>query len=361
MRAAITPPTPDPPLLRLDPGNPQELLGLIPYLLGFRPEESFVLLLFAERRLVLSARLDLGPPDHAASLAGYCRGLAEAHRATGALVVVFSEHFDPAVALLDRWSAAWARSWSGRGGRRRRRRDPCPLFDAVYADGRRWWSRGIGPHRSRTEGMPYDPRASNAAATAVLAGLPALASRAELQARVAGPPARDRPSLAALAARAVRDLDAYDRPARLSLMTATVAELLAGDIGPDADPRRRPGEGLTDERCARLALLAADIAVRDVAWSMITTERAGDHTELWCRVARRTIDRYALGPLALAGFAAWVDGQGALMNCCIERAEAIDPDYSLIALLAEIGRRGIPPSAWRELGPALREEARRTG
>jgi hypothetical protein len=49
------------------------------------------------------------------------------------------------------------------------------------------------------------------------------------------------------------------------------------------------------------------------------------------------------------------------MNCCIERAEAIDPDYTLIGLLAEIGRRGIPPSAWRELGPALREEVRWTG
>ncbi len=359
MSVAITPPPADRPLVRLDPGNPQELLGLIPYLIGFRPDESFVLLLFTDRRLLLSARLDLAPAGQAASLAGYCRSLATAHGATGAVAVVFSDRFDAAVELLDRWSAAWSRSGSGpRGGRRRRRRDPCPLFDALYADGRRWWSRRAAPGRDRDEGHPYDPRASNTAATAVLAGLPALSSRAELERRVAGPPDPDRPALAALAARTVRDLDPLDRPARQSLLTAMIMDLLADGADSDgsgSDGSGSDGQGSSDDHCARLAVLAADVTIRDVAWSMITTERADDHTDLWSRVARRTIDRYALGPLGLAGFAAWISGQGALMNCCIERAESIDPGYRMIELLSEIGRRGVPPAVWRELGPAIRQ------
>ncbi len=264
---------------------------------------------------------------------------------------MFSDHLEPSVDLLDRWSAAWSRAGLGRWDRRRRHRDPCPLIDALYADGRRWWSRGSAAGRAWTEGTPYDPRASGAAASAVLAGLPALASRAEVEALVAGPPAEDRSGLATLAARAIRDLDPIDRAGRQSLITTTVTELLAV-----------AGEGTADDdHCARLAVLAAEIGVRDVAWSMITTERAADHADLWCRVSRRTIDRYALGPLGLAGFAAWIGGQGALMNCCIDRAEAIDPGYSMIGLLAEVGQRGIPPSAWQELGPAIREGVRWAG
>ncbi|MFC7623009.1 DUF4192 domain-containing protein [Microlunatus sp. GCM10028923] len=325
---------PPPPTVRLDSRDPQELLGLIPYLLGFRPEESFVLLLFHGGELLLSARVDLPPVAEADQLADYGHALAVAHQATGAVAVAFGSDFTAATVLLDRWRARWADA--------ERPRRSCVLHDVLYADGERWWSRTTAFGRSRTVGVPYDPRASGAAAAAVMAGLPALASRAELEASVAGPDESDRPGLAALAARAVRDLDRLDLPARRMAMIEAVQASLA------AEP--------SDQDCARLAVLAAAIDARDVAWSMITVDRADDHLALWRRVVRRTVDRYALGPLALTGTAAWVGGHGALLNCCVERGLTLDPSYSLITLLAELSSSGIPPTLWHELGPRIREE-----
>lgn len=343
-----TKPPPDQTLLRIDPFDPQELLGLIPYLIGFRPDESFVLLLFDGPRLILTTRVDLPPSHEAAQLVDHGRALAAAHGATGAIAVAFSSRFDQAVDLLDRWRAAWNRAERGRLRRRgalsrSKGRERCAVIDALCADGRRWWSRGTPLGRTKTAGTPYDPRASGAAAEAVLAGLSTFDSREALEAEVSGPAAEDIPGLATLSARAVRDQDSMNRIARQTRMAELVTTALDGDT-------------LEDETCARMAVLTTDVMVRDVAWSLITTERADDHARLWAQVVRRTIDRYALGPLGLTGVAAWIGGNGALMNCCIERAERIDPSYSLISLLDELNLRGIPPTAWHELAPAIREE-----
>lgn len=323
-----------PPAVRLDTRDPQELLGLIPYLLGFRPDESFVLLLFHGRELLLTARVDLPPAAGAEQLADYGHALAVAHRASGVVAVAFGADFTAATALLDRWRACWARAERDRPG--------CVLHDVLYADGERWWSRTTAFGRSRTFGNPYDPRASGAAAAAVMAGLPVLASRAELEASIAGPDESERPGLAALAAKAVRDLERLQPRERQIAMVEAVQARLATEP-PDAE-------------CARLAVLAATIEARDAAWSMITVDRADDHLELWRRVVSRTIDRYALAPLALTGAAAWVSGHGALLNCCVERGLRLDPSYSMITLLAELGSSGIPPTLWHELGPRIREE-----
>lgn len=328
-----------PPTVRLDSRDPQELLGLIPYLLGFRPEESFVLLLFQGSDLLLTARVDLPPVAGAKQFADYCHALAVAHEASGAVAVAFGGDRPAATALLDRWRACWARAERSSGSGQ-----ACVLHDVLYADEERWWSRTTAFGRSRTAGIPYDPRASGAAVAAVLAGLPALASRTELEASVAGPPESDRGRLATLAARAVRDLDPLDPPARQAAMAESVQAALTADAQP------------SDEECARLAVLAATIETRDLAWSMITIDRAEDHLELWRRVVGRTVDRYALGPLSLTGTAAWVAGHGALLNCCVERGLRLDPSYSMITLLAELGSSGLPPTLWNELGPRLREE-----
>src|SRR5690606_13842057 len=145
---------PGPQLLRIDPFNPQELLGLIPYLIGFRPAESFVLLMFSGSQLVLTARIDLPAPDSATALADYHRELAETYGVTGVLGVVFSDRFVPATELLDRWHAAWSRSEPPESG------GGCVILGAWYADGRRCWSRAPGSPAARSGGIPYDPLSS---------------------------------------------------------------------------------------------------------------------------------------------------------------------------------------------------------
>ena len=50
-------------------------------------------------------------------------------------------------------------------------------------------------------------------------------------------------------------------------------------------------------------------------------------------------------------------GNGALQNCCMERAVSIDPTYSMTELLDQINRRALPPSFWDLMALEMREVA----
>ena len=74
------------------------------------------------------------------------------------------------------------------------------------------------------------------------------------------------------------------------------------------------------------------------------------------RVVALSPPEVASAPLGLLGVAAWISGDGALLNCCAERLERSDPGYTLGHLLAEISERALPPSLWDELVDDLRSE-----
>ena len=82
---------------------------------------------------------------------------------------------------------------------------------------------------------------------------------------------------------------------------------------------------VSDEVCARLALLALNKTVRDHAWAMITHEDADEHAELWRRVVARVPPVVSAAPLGLLGMAGWIGGHGALQNVCGERLAEIHP------------------------------------
>ncbi|HKN43753.1 MAG TPA: DUF4192 family protein, partial [Propionibacteriaceae bacterium] len=88
----------------------------------------------------------------------------------------------------------------------------------------------------------------------------------------------------------------------------------------------------------------------DRAWMLINPATADDHLRLWCAVVARVPPTLAAAPLCLLGMAAWLGGDGALLNCCCERLAVVAPDYSMGTLLAEISERALPPSIWQELG-----------
>ena len=49
--------------------SPNELLAVVPYLLGFNPTNGIVTLCLSDNRLGLTQRLDLPPPDRARDVA----------------------------------------------------------------------------------------------------------------------------------------------------------------------------------------------------------------------------------------------------------------------------------------------------
>jgi len=77
---------------------------------------------------------------------------------------------------------------------------------------------------------------------------------------------------------------------------------------------------------------------------------------MWRQVVQHSPDRLAPAPLCLLGMSAWVAGQGALQNCCVERALELDPDYSMAWLLSDINRRCLPPAYWDRLARQFRRE-----
>jgi hypothetical protein len=186
------------------------------------------------------------------------------------------------------------------------------------------------------------------AAEAVYAGLTAADGRARVEQLASGPPVEDIELLEEVTRQVVGELSGREEPLRLALMSSMVDGFLSA-------PR-----ALDDSECARFAVLAGDIAVRDEAWVMMDREGIEDHVDLWTQVVARTVPPFVAAPLCLLGMAAWISGNGALQNCCSDRAARVDPGYTMAQLLGDINRRALAPRYWDLLAADLRRETRRS-
>lgn len=317
--AASTAPT----VLRLH--NPHDILGTIPFLLRFHPEESFVFLVLKNRRLLLTARVDIGPDPDGPALGTYFRRVCADHGGDALIVVAYATDVARAGAVVDTIIDAAT---------------PVRVPEALVADGQRWYSRLCQKACCPPAGTLYAPDTSAAAARAVVAGLPALPNRAALQESVAGPRG------AAV-------------PAAENAFEEALGEL--ADIGPEAGRDRLAlmieefclhRRSLTLRECAELAVLASDPEVREVAIERLRKRDADAHVALWHQVVSAALAPFETAPLCLLGLAAWVDGNGALQVVCMERAETINPDFSMLPMLEAINARCLPPSAWEEMRAA---------
>lgn len=328
-----TAPRPATTVLRL--GEPEDLLSAIPYLLKFHPEQSLVFLLLSGRRLVVTARLGIDPeldePD-AHTVARYLRRLCADHGADGLLLVGYSPDCTWATAFV-----VDVVSWL----------EPLAVHTALVTNGTHWWSC-LCDHEEwercdcdDPDGTPFDVTTTAVAAEAVLAGLAVLPNREALARSVAGP--ADGKARRAAAADIEEtlgetcDLTVEERCDRMAMLVERHC------LGRDP---------LTDLECAELAVLAYDNPVRDIAVERMRLEDAAAHVELWHRVVGRTVAPFESAPLCLLGLAAWISGNGALQVVCMERAERINPDYSLLHILDQINARALPPSAWKDLRTA---------
>jgi uncharacterized protein DUF4192 len=306
---------------------PSDVLAVVPYLLGFHPQDSVVALLVRRGRVKLTARVDLVPADRAGELAADIGRLAEQHGASELILVGYGTQVAAVRDLLANLAALL---------------EPYGLGDVLYADGRRWWSLRCIASCCPPEGTPYDLSSHAIAATAVYAGLGCRSDREALAAEIVGPPEAEHDALRLLSTEVgtqIADLEAMERCKLMgSLVTAAVTDQ----------------DRLDDKACALLAVLAHDARVRDIAWSLIGAELAEQHQRLWRQVVARAVPPYEAAPICLLGLAAWIGGDGALMNCCIERVSIVDPDYSLGRLLAEVSKAALAPSLWEDLAPTVR-------
>ncbi|MEE6258393.1 DUF4192 domain-containing protein [Plantactinospora sonchi] len=341
-----------------------DLLAAVPYLLGFRPADSVVVIALRANRIIFVARGDLPDflapdppgvgPDHPAGRAG---GPGEAAAQLAAVVArqgveatTIVGYGTPArvTPIIDSLTVAL-----GRVG--------LPVLDALRVTGDRYWSYVCAdPGCCPPEGTRFDASTSQFAAAATFAGQVALPDRETLVRQVApvdGPP---RQAMRQATRKAeVRLQELLDRASAADPLGRRALRRAGRSAVRLAMLRHRTGGQLTDDELAWLSLLLVHLPTRDEAW-----QRTGGedwHLALWTDVLRRAEPDLVAAPASLLAFAAWRTGQGALASVAIERALEAQPDYSLALLLAETLQAGIPPSTldgWGGPGRSRREAFR---
>jgi uncharacterized protein DUF4192 len=313
--------------------GPGDVAVMIPYLLGFQPVESLVLVALQgpRKRFGPVLRVDL------------VEGPGLRHEQVGRAVRAMSDNDVARVVVAAVSTDASRADPQARQAMVRLALADIAVEDAFRADGSRWWSYVCGnPHCCSPAGTPYDAGTARVAAEAVMAGM-------------AFEPDRD----------ALRRHLAPDTPEVRSQVAAAVAAL--GEC-----PAARPwtSEGAIESAVSRGLAAPAELSPADTAWlalavqapdgagramAMIQRDTAGEHYELWRRVTTQ-VDDDLLAPVAcLAGFAAWLHGYGVLASHAVERVLGVAPGHPFALLIADLLDQAINPSSWPMPGPSRRE------
>lgn len=297
--------------------TPDDLLALVPVVLGFVPQDSVVMLTFGARR-TFHARVDL--PQAKAPVADMVESLLEPACRHGVPRVVFVVYTDDAL-LAERVSRRLVRAF---------REEGIEVVDLLRADGRRWFP--MLRHRSwaPASGVPYDVTAHPFAAQSVVDGQVTHRSRADLAASLEPVPER----VAAVEA-AVGAVEGAPDPGWVG---ATVLRHAAAGTFP------------ADDEAARLLwAISADIDARDAAWIGLSRAHAEHQVALWTDLLCRAPGELCAAPAAVLAMAAWFAGHGALAWCAVDRADEAAPGHTLARLVGDLLAAAVPPSAWEEV------------
>lgn len=343
-----------PPAELVRVSGPRGLVSAIPFLLGFHPMESIVLLCLRgpRRRMGPVLRMDL--PVGAAVGTATATFLAEraAEHATAVALLCYTAEAN----TRNPQRQIYPRNAFVQECLAQLRAAGVPVFDAMLIRSNQMWS--YLHHDPAEPGHPLlaadDPAVGHLHSAHVGAGRAVLSDRTSLAATVTGP-------VGIAAGRAESDIQ--------QAMSRFEAEIA------DADYRATVAAGcdiadsaLTEYRAARLAgrtprptiladLIAvmADHNVRDSVISWAVQHLADDPLPLFIELARWTPDAWC-GPIcATLAIVAYRSGDGALAQVANDRARLAEPDLRLAVMLTEFFSSGAHPDeldslvlAWAE-------------
>jgi hypothetical protein len=311
--------------------SPADMIAAIPYLLGFHPTESMVVVGMRDNRIEFAARGDLDAP--AGSVDYYTS-------------VVLRQDVE-AVAVLG-YGPADLVDGPVRETSAALERHGLTLVEALRVAPDRYWSYLCGnPECCPPDGVPYDVTSSDIAAAATLSGQVALPDRQALVRQIEPVGFLARESMRQATERADAKLTELLGAATPGDVLGSRAMRYAGTAAVRAAvARHREGGQLTDDEVAWLTVLLVHLPVRDYAWEH--TGHEDWYVDLWADVVRRAEEDVVAGPASLLAYAAWRSGQGALAHAGIDRALAVDPAYPMALLMRDVLQRAIPPSTLDE-------------
>ncbi|MHC3474346.1 DUF4192 domain-containing protein [Streptomyces sp. 7R007] len=361
--------------------TPAELADALPYLLGYRPEDSIVLVALHDRhgrgRFGGRARLGIpaSPDDWASVARQLVQGLVTGSERRGARP-------EQMVAYLCQEPG---RGESGRQVMERLRplaqklRIECghldvPVIEALCISDGRFWSyccdnEACCPSEGLAMGLPGT---SVLAAAATYAGLQVRGTLRELRARL-----QPWETTAALAQEAALDtanmalvpkiLDASGRTdvrgrtlqlAQQVMRRFADAPPVSGTLTADL----RDDGLLEHDEAAALILGLQDRMTRDRAAEWMEGDEAGPALRLWRALARRCVGSYgehAAAPLTLAGWVAWSLGDELEAREALAMALGADPGYLFARLLHQACNEGLDPESIRRCLRAERQDRAR--
>lgn len=297
--------------------SPADILEMVPFMLGFHPVDSLVLIALEAAgvrtdRVGVVGRMDrlsggdLGLPDALDQL------FAAARRSAFSRAVAVWYGRPPALGELRHLE--WAAQRAG-----------FELVDVLAVEDGRWRSL-----------LCTDDYCCPPGGTSLDAGTSALVAQATFEGFVARP---TRDSVAAILApdtdreRLTSVLQAQSACPSSRADRVAVRRLFAAS--------RRLGV-LSDTELCDFGVALRRTDVRDACWLGIDDRRiTGDG--LWQELARRLPSPFDVAPLFLFGWLSWRTGNGTLATMAAERALEADPDYSAAAMLLTAVQHGLDP------------------
>ncbi|MGW0822363.1 DUF4192 family protein [Streptomyces sp. NPDC002845] len=357
--------------------TPSELADALPYLLGYRPEDSIVLVALHDRdgrgRFGGRARLGIpaGPEDWPAVAEQLTYGLVTGIQRRGAkpesMVAFLCQ--DPASGETARDTMERLRPLA------QLLRTACgrldvPVIEALCISDNRFWSYCCPDTGCCSpDGEPMGLSGTSVlAAAATYAGIQVRGTLRELRARLmpwetAAVLQQEAALDTANKAIVPRILDADSRADVAEEALGLAHRLMdrfaaAPPVSDTLQADLRDDELLGHEDAATLILALQDRTTRDRAAEWMEGDEAGRALRLWRALARRCVGPYgehAAAPLTLAGWVAWSTGDELEAREALAMALAADPDYLFARLLHQACNEGLDPESVRRCLRAERD------
>ncbi|WP_329123962.1 DUF4192 domain-containing protein [Streptomyces sp. NBC_01465] len=356
--------------------GPAELADALPYLMGFHPTDSIVMVALHGRRGRFGGRLRLGIPRSPGEWPAVAEQLAEClvagseRRGSKPEGIVVFLCQDPApdetsADVLERLRPLAQRLRTACGSL------DVPVHEALCISDGRFWSYVCPDTRCcPPEGNALAmPGTSVMAAAAAYAGIQVRGSLRDMEARLlprtAGTEQQERALDLAAAALVPRILNGAESE-QVGEETLTLARGLMRRIAgaPWKAGRTETGTDsgddalIDDSEAAALVLGLQDRTTRDRAAEWMEGPEAEHALRLWRALSRRCVGPYAdhaAAPLTLAGWVAWSTGDEPGARVALGRALRLDPEYHFAQLLHQACNEGLDPEALRS---CLRTERR---
>jgi hypothetical protein len=331
--------------------TPADLVGVVPWLVGFHPEESLVVMCLRGPRLRtgLTMRIDLPQPTDEEAVADELAARVRLDGAGSAFLVCYTAVADTEGGGLPRaaFVAALVEALDRRG---------IGCKDALLVRARRWHSYTCDleeccPRSGRPLPERPTPAASRVAAEGVVSGRAPLSGRAELERSVLGPVGLRRGVADAACERAHRAAAVEVATDREAARTRTLALLGAALRSYEAG---RPG--LDVEAAARIAVGLLDRLTRDEVTTWVLDAPEAPLTALLGDLARATPDPLCAPVCTVLAWVAHAFGDGGLANVAVERALRHDPGYTMAQLVREGLDRQVAPRAVRQVSADVRRD-----